>query len=290
MQKIVMLKGLPASGKSNWSKEKVKQGGYLRISMDDLRASAFGGWSIKKEKACLRMRDDLVRFAIKEGKSAIIDATNLNPKHEYRLRALAEELGVQFVINNEFLKVSPEECIERDLHRGDAAVGSKVIWEMYDKWIRPSPMKILEKEKDKRRCVIVDLDGTLAIKVSDRSYYDMDRVGEDAPDPLMAFIVDCISNAGEFYADVVLVTGRSEEGREATEKWLEDNCIDYAALYMRKTGDRRKDVEVKEEILKNEILPKYAVVGAIDNSLRCATMYYDLGITTLKAGNPQAEH
>jgi len=290
MQKIIMLKGLPGSGKSTWAKEKVKQGGYLRISMDDLRASAFGGWSVKKEKACLRMRDDLVRFTIKEGKSAIVDATNLNPKHEYRLRALAEELGVPLVINDDFLKISPEECIERDLHRGEAAVGSKVIYDMYDKWVRPTPMKILEKEKDKRRCVVIDLDGTLAIRVSDRSYYDMTRVDEDVPDPLMSFLVDCLAEAGEFYADVVLLTGRSEEGRELTEKWLRDNCIDYDALYMRKEGDKRKDVEVKEEILKEQIMPKYAVVGAIDNSMRCATMYYDLGIITLKAGNPQADN
>lgn len=288
MQKIIMLKGLPASFKSSWAKEQVKKGGYLRVSMDDLRASAFGGWSVKKEKACLRMRDNLVRFGIKEGKSVIVDATNLNPKHEYRLRALAEELGVKFEIKE--LNVSPEECIERDLHRGDAAVGAEVIWNMYERWVRPNPTKLLKKADDKRRCVIIDLDGTLAERVTDRSYYDMTRVNEDIPNPFLAFLTDCMAGSGEYYADVILLTGRSEDGRELTEKWLDDNCIDYKALYMRKEGDKRKDVEVKEEILVNEILPKYAVVGAIDNSMRCASMFYGYGITTLKAGNPRAEH
>ncbi len=272
MPKIIMLKGLPASGKSTWAKERVKKGGAIRISLDDIRASVFGGWSVKKEKACLRLRDDMARFAIAEGKTAIIDATNLNPKHEYRLRALADELGVGFEINDEFLKKTPEECIENDLHRGSEAVGAKVIWEMYDKWIRPLPTKVLEKQKDLRRAIIVDLDGTLSVRVTDRSYYDMSRVNEDIPDPLMSFLLDCIAGSGEYYADVLLVTGRSEEARELTEKWLKDNCIDYKALFMRKNGDRRKDVEVKEEILKEQILPKFAVVGAIDNSMRCCSM------------------
>lgn len=290
MQKIIMLKGLPASSKSTWAKEQVAKGGYLRVSMDDIRASVFGGWSVKKEKACLRLRDEMVKFGIKEGKNVIVDATNLNPKHEYRLRALAEELGVQFVINDSFLKVSPEECVERDLHRGENAVGSKIIYEMYEKWIRPNPIKVLKQNEEKRRALIVDLDGTLSLRVTDRSYYDMTRVNEDTPDPLLAFVVDCVAEAGTFYADIILVTGRSAEGRDFTEKWLKDNCIDYRALYMRKEGDKRKDVEVKEEILVNEILPKYAVVGAIDNSMRCCSMYYNYGITTLKAGNPRAEN
>lgn len=290
MQKIIMLKGLPASFKSSWAKEQVKKGGYLRVSMDDLRESAFGGWSVKKEKACLRMRDNLVRFGIKEGKSVIVDATNLNPKHEYRLRALAEELDVKFEINDSFLKRTPEECIEADLHRGNAAVGAEAIWEMYEKWVRPNPAKLLKKTEDKRRAILVDLDGTLAERVTDRSYYDMTRVDEDIPNLFLAFLMDCMAGSGEYYADVILLTGRSEDGRELTEKWLDDNCIDYKALYMRKEGDKRKDVEVKEEILVTEILPKYAVVGVIDNSMRCASMFYSYGITTLKAGNPRAEH
>ena len=289
MQKIIMLKGLPASGKSSWAKEQVSKGGYLRVSMDDIRASVFGGWSVKKEKACLRLRDEMVRFGIKEGKNVIVDATNLNPKHEYRLRRLAEELGVKFVINDEFLKVSPEECVRRDLHRGENAVGADAIWEMYNKWIRPLPDRVLEKNSDKRRCILIDLDGTLAQNVTGRSYYDMSRVNEDTPNPLISFIIDCIAGAGEYYADIVIITGRNEAGRVLTEQWLYDNCLDYEALYMRKEGDKRRDDEVKLEILEEEILPKYAVLGVIDNSKRCCQMYYDLGINVLKAGNPAGE-
>ena len=177
MQKIIMLKGLPSSHKSSWAKEQVAKGGYLRVSMDDIRASAFGGWSVKKEKACLRLRDEMIRFGIKEGRNVIVDATNLNPKHEYRLRRLAEELGVKFEINDSFLKRTPEQCIQDDLHRGENAVGAQAIWEMFYRWVAPNPTVKLHKEFDKPRVVICDIDGSLAMKVTDRSYYDMTRVG-----------------------------------------------------------------------------------------------------------------
>ena len=285
-----MLKGLPASRKSSWAKEQVAKGGYLRVSMDDIRASAFGGWSVKKEKACLRLRDEMVRFGIKEGKNVIVDATNLNPKHEYRLRRLAEELGVKFEINDSFLKRTPEQCIQDDLHRGEDAVGANIIWEMWEKWVRPNPEKLLEKNADKRRCILLDLDGSLCKRVTDRSYYDMTRVNEDIPNPFISFLADCISESGEYYADLVIITGRTEDGRELTEKWLKDNCIDYKALYMRKVGDKRKDFEVKEEIIRDQIAPKYAILGAIDNSLRCCSTYYEMGIETLRCGNPLGEH
>lgn len=284
-----MLKGLPGSGKTEWANKKLQLGGYVRISAKDLRQETLGSWSVKKEKACLRMRDELAKFAIKEGKNAIIDDYNLNPKHEYRLRSLAESLGVQFIINDEFLKLSPEECIQNDLHRGKDAVGAGMIYELYEKWVRPNPTKVLKQKDLDRRCIIVDLDGTLSMRVSDRSWYDMTRVAEDAPNPLMSFLVDCMNECGEYYTDVVIVSGREETGRKETERWLKNNCIDYKALYMRKEGDRRRDDIVKEEILVNKILPKYAVLGVIDDSMNCCSMYYSYGITTLKAGNPRQE-
>jgi len=282
-----MLKGLPASRKTSWANQEVKKGGVLRVGVDDIRADVFGGWSVKKEKACLRLRDEMVRFGIKEGKNVIVDACNLNPKHEYRLKRLADELGCKFTINDDFLQVPPEQCIENDLHRGKDAVGSKVIWALYDKWVRPAPEKVLEKNAAKRRAIIIDLDGTLCKKVTDRSYYDMTRVGEDEPHALMSFLVDCINDSGEYYCDILFVTGRSEDGRSETEAWLEKNCLGYKALFMRQLNDNRRAEEVKEEILKTQIFPKWAVVGAIDDDKRCAAMYYSLGIEVLKCGNPQ---
>jgi len=294
MQKIIMLKGLPASFKSSWAKEQVAKGGYLRVSMDDIRASVFGGWSPKKEKACLRLRDNMVRFGIAEGKNVIVDATNLNPKHKYRLKRLAEELGVKFEINDSFLERTPEECIESDLHRGEAAVGAKVIWELFYRWVAPNPLEKLQKDFDKPRAVLCDIDGCLAIKTGDRSYYDMSRVGEDSVNPFVGCIIDALreyglEEGGKKYPYIILISGRGEEAREATEKWLAQNCIEYDSLIMRDFEDNRSDEIVKKELFQKQIEPYYAILGVIDDRPKVCRMRRSLGLMTLQAGFPEVE-
>ena len=48
---------------------------------------------------------------------------------------------------------------------------------------------------------------------------------------------------------IVLCSGRDSRLREATEAWLEKHSIFYNALYMRASGDNRKDSIVKVELL-----------------------------------------
>lgn len=281
-----MTRGLPASFKSSWAKDRAEKLGWVRVSLDDLRDSVYGGWKPRREKYILNLRDAMIRSGIEQDKTVVVDATNLHPKHERRLRALAEELGVPFEIEDSFLQKTPMECIEADLHRGKDAVGSKVIWDMYTKYLRPKAPASLKEKSDKRRALLVDLDGSLCQNVSGRSYYDMTRVGEDKPNPLVAFLVDCVNEAGGYYADVLFITGRTEDGREATEKWLKDNCLEGKGLFMREIGDKRKDNIVKRELIEQKILPNWEILGAIDNSLNCCLEYYTLGIETLKAGIP----
>ncbi len=54
------------------------------------------------------------------------------------------------------------------------------------------------------------------------------------------------------------VTSRNEAMRELTETWLfQKKFAGYDFLLMRKEGDHRKDYIVKEEILIEQIIPKY---------------------------------
>lgn len=278
-----MLKGLPASLKTTWAKERLKRGGCNRISMDDIRDSVLGGWSEKKERLALQMRDEMIKATIRQGRDAIVDATNLNPVHERRLRALAEKIGARFEVEDSFLSASPEECIERDLHRGDKAVGAKVIYDMYHKWVRPKPDKVLEKS-NKRRCILCDLDGCLA-RNNGRDWDDLTRVEEDSVNPLISFLIDCVNEAGDFYADIILITGRDESCREATERWLDKNCIQYEKLLMRAEGDERRNEDVKEDLYIKYVEPYYAVAGVIDDNLNCISMWRGFGFNTLCSGD-----
>ena len=289
--KIIMLKGLPASGKSSWAREQQAQGGnYFVVSKDEIR-KMFGGYSPKREKDVLRIRNELIRTGIALKRNIIVDDTNLNPKHERFLKQLSKELGVKFELNDDFMEVPPEECIKRDLHRGEKAVGADVIWDMYFTWVAPNPIRKLNTEFDKPRCVICDIDGTLALNLGGRSFYDLSRVHEDVADPFISCIVDALYNYGteineDRYPYIVVVSGREDYSREATENWLKQYGIPYDEIYMRETGDKRSDTIVKREIYENFIEPKYAVLGVLDDRPGVCNMWRKLGLRVAQVGNP----
>lgn len=97
--------------------------------------------------------------------------------------------------------------------------------------------------------------------------------------------------------DVVFVTGRSSECREATEKWLRDHTqvwlilhaqdfVDYRnrpLLYMRTEGDHRPDHEVKRDLV-TEIEYSYGKVPdmVFDDRQQVVDMWRELGIRCLQ--------
>lgn len=88
----------------------------------------------------------------------------------------------------------------------------------------------------------------------------------------------------------VFITARSEEIREVTCMKIM-NCLNTNRfdLYMRKLGDRRPSELVKEEILHDKILPKYAVLFALDDDIKNCVMYAKYGIPVLHVINAEAE-
>lgn len=288
MLKIIFLKGLPASGKSTWAKEQIANGNYLRVSKDSIREEMLGPWTKRKEKEVVRVRNELIRLGIKLGKNVIIDDTNLNPTHERTIRTLAKELEADFEIKDDFLEVPPEECIKRDLKRNDS-VGESVIWSMYSQYVAPTSIKLLNDNWEKRRCVIVDIDGTLAHNLSGRNIYDLSRIKDDTPDPFITCLVDSIFETYSYYVDIIIVSGREDVSRKITEEWLENNTIPYTKMYMRKEGDRRDDTIVKEEIFHEFIEPNYAVLGVFDDRPKVCRMWRKLGLNVAQMGNPYIE-
>ena len=64
-QKIILTRGLPASGKSTWSKEQVAKsnGKIKRVNKDDLREMVDAGiWSKDNEQNIIDVRDAMVRI------------------------------------------------------------------------------------------------------------------------------------------------------------------------------------------------------------------------------------
>ena len=78
------------------------------------------------------------------------------------------------------------------------------------------------------------------------------------------------------------MSGRPDNYREATEKWLADNHIVYEHLYMRAAGDNREDSIVKCELFHKYVQPAYNISVVLDDRNRVVAMWRKLGLTVLQ--------
>lgn len=272
--KILMLCGLPASGKSTYSRE-LCDNGWARINKDDIRAMINNShWSKENEKQVIEVRDSLIKQYIKAGYDVVVDDTNLDAKHETRLRELSQELETDFEVK--FFDVSVKECIHRDALR-EKSVGKKVILDMYNKYLY-KPEKYKEWTAENPKAIICDIDGTLA-HMNGRSPYDYSKVKDDFCD---VFIKDIIQKYDKYGFDILIVSGREDSCLDDTRDWLMKNDIPARKLFMRKTGDHREDSIIKKEIYENEIKDNWSVFFVLDDRSRVIDMWRSLGFKALQ--------
>jgi len=124
-----------------------------------------------------------------------------------------------------------------------------------------------------RPCVIFDLDGTFAF-LGDRSPYDASSAEGDEVNAAVNFVYQAV-RSGTPETAILLVSGREERWRPETERWLAKHGIAYEALYLRRTGDRRKDTIVKREIYDRHIDGKYAVQVVFEDRDQVVRMWRD---------------
>jgi len=270
MSNLLMLKGLPASGKSTYAKKLVDKG-WVRVNKDDLRAMLNNSkWSKNNEKFVLKVRDFIVSDAISLGKNVVVDDTNFEEKHEEDLRKIANVYGANFEIK--FFDTPLKTCLERDSSRPNP-VGSKVINDMYKKYLRPQQEYIPPEGKPK--AIICDIDGTLA-EITDRSPYDYTKVKQDILKEPIASILEKF--AGDLYT-IILLSGREDSCRDDTLEWLADNGVDFDYLYMRKTGDDRNDAIIKKELFEAHVEKNFQVFFVLDDRNRVVDLWRSLGLT-----------
>lgn len=286
MKKVIILKGLPASGKTTWAKEQLKKypGKYKRINKDDLRAMLDGGrWSKSNEDFILGIRDDVIIAAIGLGKHVIIDDTNFHPKHEININKLVKFLqdsGEEVRVEIKEFPIDPQEAIRRDLQRPNS-VGSKVIMDMYNKYIKPQPEAYVPPE-GKPKAIIVDIDGTIALMNGKRGPFDWDKVYDDDVNIPVWTIIKPYLDRNE----VIFVSGRDGSCYAKTKEWLEHFIVfrkpDPAKLFLRPEGDTRKDYIIKKETFDNHIRDNYEVLFVLDDRDQTVDMWRSLGLTCLQ--------
>lgn len=280
MAKLIMLRGIPASGKSTWAREYVKKNpGTARVNKDDLRDMMHNGkWSRSNEKAVLSARDNIVTAALKDGNDVIVDDTNLAEKHHAMLGSIADMHDAEFEIKD--FGIGINEAIKRNWNR-PKPVPEKVIRRMFhEKRGQDSPLPDLDNPKVERPpAAIFDIDGTLAHMV-DRHAYDWDKVGNDIVDPEIAMLTDMYYKRGY---KVLLVSGRDSVSEGLTREWLDKHKIDYTALFMRPAGNVEPDYEIKRMIFETHIHQNYDVRVVVDDRSQTVLMWrHELGLKVLQ--------
>jgi predicted kinase len=286
-QKIILTRGLPASGKSTWAREFVKNsnGKAKRVNKDDLREMIDSSvWSKANEQMILDARDALVDvFLHGKAETIVIDDTNFEQKHFDKMQEYADaykkytdaDVTVEY---KDFLDVSLDVCLERDAAR-IKPVGEKVIKSMHQRYILPTIKEAYTNVKN-GNAIICDIDGCAAHRC-DRNWFEYDKVINDEPDFAVRNIVNAFYEKGY---SVLFVSGREGTAicKELTQRWLNENGFKHHALYMRKEGDFRRDSIVKEEIYNKYIKDKFDVEFVLDDRNQVCSMWREIGLKCLQ--------
>ncbi len=144
MKKIILTRGIPASGKSTWAKQEVLKDPEhsIRISRDDLRNMSGKYWVPAREDYILSCKRVLLHNAVCFNfDTIIIDEMNLNPKESEKLKGEIAMINGTFkegqdkyvVKIKDFTNVPLDVCLERDSKR-ENPIGEDIIKGIFNKY------------------------------------------------------------------------------------------------------------------------------------------------------------
>lgn len=140
MNKLIICRGLPASGKTTWAKEWVMRDPEhrVRINQDDIRLMLGKYWVPAREYIVGTIQQEAVLAAMNFGVDIVIDNTNLNKKVVDAYVEVANKF--KYIVEYEdFFNVSLGECLRRNVIRNallpkDMQIADTVIVSMYEKY------------------------------------------------------------------------------------------------------------------------------------------------------------
>lgn len=138
--KMILTVGIPGSGKSTvadrMKAENPEQ--VVVVERDQTRTNLFGekyhrgNFPAKSEAQVTRVNEELMKRALREGKTVIVSDTNINPRNVQTLAKTARTYSAD--LSFEYFDVAPEECKRRNRARG-AAGGREVPDHVMDRMI-----------------------------------------------------------------------------------------------------------------------------------------------------------
>lgn len=284
---IHVFRGLPGSGKSTEAKKWVQAyPDVVRVNRDDIRVAlgiTGGIGTPQMEEIVTKMENAAITAAVANGRDVIVDATNLNNRFVKRFFEMGKVRFVDF-------DMPVSECVKRDAMRVKT-VGESVIRGMAKRakvggdGKLPEPPSKPEHAGYEHKPYVrggvpaysFDIDGTLA-RMGSRSPYDSSRYMEDMPDDAIAEIFYSLARNEK----VIGLTGRSEDHREVTERWLKWWGFRLDALFMRPSGDNRNDSIVKSEMVDKHVSNVYNVIAHFDDRNRVVDALRAKGMKVLQ--------
>ena len=144
MKKIILTRGIPASGKSTWAKQEVLKDPEhsIRINRDDLRNMSGKYWVPTREHYIEACKGIILISAMNfQFDTIIIDEMNLNPKESGKLKGEIAMVNAAFkggqdkyvVEIKDFTNVPLDVCLERDSKR-ENPIGENVIIGIFNKY------------------------------------------------------------------------------------------------------------------------------------------------------------
>ena len=141
MSKLIITRGLPASGKSTWAKQWVLEDPEhrVRINQDDIRLMLGKYWVPSREKLVQEIQFDAIIEALSREFDVVIDNTNLNKKVLDQFNRLIKTFEDYEIEYKDFFDTPLSVCIERDKNR-DLQVTEKVIRSFYNNYKDKYPL------------------------------------------------------------------------------------------------------------------------------------------------------
>lgn len=154
----------------------------------------------------------------------------------------------------------------------------------------PRQMILRNYEIGLPECIIIDIDGTLALHDT-RNPFDYDKCMDDKLNwpiwELIRMIQKCRRNL-----ITIIITGRSNQEvkdpksiftdiKQMTEAWLHKHDIEYNQIYIRSPFNSDPDYKFKEDIYNQHIKDQYNTLYVIEDRKQVIEMYRGLGLTVL---------
>lgn len=291
MAQLVIMRGLPASGKTTMALRSYGQHYYVSRDMmrEQFGLTEYLG-SPEQEAVITKMEEQQVRLALKAGFDVVVDDMNLRVKYVKRWLQIAAQCNASLVCED-LTNVPLDECLAGNEARG-LKVPQMLIESLHDRFVKgqPYPMILTQSEAfrppyeapggDAPKAILIDIDGTLADHEGIRGPYDTSKYSLDRVVPQVRTVIYALTGMGYY---PIFCSGRSDDFRAVTAAWIHShtNLYDFGLL-MRPSGDWREDSEVKYELFDRYVRETYNVLLVLDDRSRVIDMWREIGLTAFQ--------